>query len=63
MAVRQTDKSQEIPKPNPALNLSCCDNKHVGVSEVPRVSSKCALPGFCQRGQNIDLTYTPDCLV
>jgi len=48
MAVRQTDKSQEIRKLNPALSSHCCENKHVGVSEVPRVSAKCALPGLCQ---------------
>lgn len=48
MAVRQTDKSQEIHKLNPALSLRCCENTHVGVSEVPRVSAKCALPGFHQ---------------
>lgn len=40
MSVRQTDKSQEIRKLNPSLNSRCCENKHVGVSEVPRVSAK-----------------------
>lgn len=48
MAVRQTDKSQEIHKLNPALSSCCCENTQVGVSEVPRVSAECALPGFCQ---------------
>lgn len=33
---------------NSVLSSSCCENKHVGVTEVPRVSAKCSFPGFCQ---------------
>lgn len=47
MAVRQTDKSQEIHKLNSVCS-GCCENKHGGVSKVPRVSAKCSFPGFCQ---------------